>query len=166
MFVIEYPGGKLPDCNSKVTFPADSGSVALTLNEPALPIKTEFPKEDIFVEVDKNQLGQVLFNIFINAIEAMPKGGPLRIKVYKTVVKDLFKGNPACIIEVIDRGEGISKENLSKLFEPFFTTKRDKKGTGLGLAMSRIIINNHKGLLTLESEQKKGTTAKVFLPAV
>jgi len=129
-------------------------------------VKKEFSKEDIFVEVDRNQLGQVLFNLFINAIEAMPKGGPLRIKTYKTVIKDKFKGNPVCIIEVIDKGAGISKENLSKLFEPFFTTKRDKKGTGLGLAMSRIIVANHKGLLTLESELKKGTTAKVILPAV
>ena len=129
-------------------------------------VKTEFPKEDVFVEVDRNQLGQVLFNLFINAIEAMPKGGPLRIKAYKTVLKDKFKGNPVCVIEVIDRGEGISKENLSKLFEPFFTTKRDKKGTGLGLAMSRIIVANHRGTLTLESELKKGTIAKVILPAV
>ena len=130
-----------------------------------LKIRNEFSKEEIYVEVDKNQLGQVLFNVLMNAIEAMPKGGPIRIKTYKTVIKDFLKGNPASVIEIIDKGEGISEENLSKLFEPFFTTKRDKKGTGLGLAMSRMIVANHKGILTVDSELKKGTTVKIILPA-
>ena len=117
------------------------------------------------VQGDAHEIRDVVIHLIRNAAEAMPKGGRIRIKTYKTVVKDLYKGNPASVIEVVDKGEGISKENLSKLFEPFFTTKRDKKGTGLGLAMSRVIIGNHKGSLAVDSELKKGTTVKIMLPA-
>lgn len=126
----------------------------------------EFSKEDIFIEIDKNQIQQVLFNLIINAVEAMSKGGQIKIKVYKTMLSEIFADKPACVIEIIDSGEGIPPDNIPKLFEPFFTTKRDKKGTGLGLSVSKMILENHKGTLTIDSEYKKGTTAKVILPAI
>ncbi|MCK4519728.1 MAG: GAF domain-containing protein [Candidatus Omnitrophica bacterium] len=127
-------------------------------------IVAEFSKEDIRIEVDKNQLNQVLFNILINAIDAMPKGGIIKIKTYKAPGAEFSKAEPVCVIEIVDRGEGIPKENFSRLFEPFFTTKRDKKGTGLGLVMSKTIVENHRGFLLVDSEPGKGTRVRVILP--
>ena len=131
-----------------------------------IDIHTDFSEEDIFIDVDRNQLEQVLFNLIQNAIQAMPKGGVINVKTYKTLIEDVSKNQPAGVIEVADNGEGITKENLAKLFEPFFTTKRDKKGTGLGLSMSRMIIQNHKGLLKIESKVNKGTTVRIIIPLV
>jgi len=131
-----------------------------------IDIKTDFSKENIHIEVDKNQLGQVLFNILINAIEAMPKRGRIKVKTYKATIKEFSFSKQVCVMEINDSGEGVSKEDLAKLFEPFFTTKRDKKGTGLGLSMSKMIVENHKGTLSIESEAGKGATVKINLPYV
>ncbi|MDD3296778.1 MAG: ATP-binding protein [Candidatus Omnitrophica bacterium] len=127
-------------------------------------MKTEFSKDDVIVSVDKNQIQQVLFNLIVNAVDAMPRGGQIKVKVYKALMNESFGDKPVCVIEVADTGLGISQDHLSKLFEPFFTTKRDKKGTGLGLSISKIIVENHKGLLSIESQEAKGTTVKIILP--
>jgi len=127
-------------------------------------ITTEFSKENIHVDIDKNQMQQVLFNIFVNAIDAMPNGGDINVKTYYASGEEFSRGENVCVIEVADTGEGITKENLPRLFEPFFTTKRDKKGTGLGLAMSKTIAENNHGSLLVESELGKGTTLRVVLP--
>jgi len=129
-----------------------------------IKIKTYFAKEDLSVDVDKDQMLQVFFNLLMNAIEAMPKGGAITIRTYKIGPAESSLDNPLCVIEIIDTGEGISKDNLQKLFEPFFTTRRDKKGTGLGLSMAKMIVNNHKGDLVIDSKLGKGTTAKIILP--
>jgi signal transduction histidine kinase/putative methionine-R-sulfoxide reductase with GAF domain len=113
---------------------------------------------------DKNQIQQVLFNLFLNAIEAMPKGGKLRIKTYKASGSMKIKNKNSYVVDIIDNGEGILEENLVKVFEPFFTTKRDTKGTGLGLAMCKMIIENNEGELYIRSKPEKGTTAKIILP--
>lgn len=131
-----------------------------------IDIKTEFSKEDIYIKIDKNQLQQVLFNLLMNAIEAMSKGGQVKIETFKTLLKKGSKRKEFCVIKISDSGEGISKENLAKLFEPFFTTKRDKKGTGLGLAMSKMIVENHRGFLTIESKEDKGTAVSIKLPLI
>ncbi|MDD5165987.1 MAG: PAS domain S-box protein [Candidatus Omnitrophica bacterium] len=128
-----------------------------------IEIDTQFAKEKILVDVDKMQMGQVIFNVLVNTMEAMPRGGKITIKTYKaTLPRPLRK--PACAIEIIDTGEGISKENLSRIFEPFFTTKRDRKGTGLGLCIAKAIVENHKGSLMITSELNKGTDVKILLP--
>ncbi len=129
-----------------------------------IKIITDFSKEELSVKVDKNQMEQVFFNLMINAVEAMSKGGLITVKTSKMIKSEFSVDEPFCIVEVIDNGEGISKEDLEKIFEPFFTTKRDKKGTGLGLSMAKMIVNNHRGELQVESKQGKGTTAKVILP--
>lgn len=147
--------------------PVDLVNEAVSLFKYTAPlvnieIKTEFSPEQILVEVDKGQIQQVLFNLVMNSIDAMHKGGIIMIKVYKRNPPEFPEAK--CIIKVIDTGEGISKENLSKIFEPFFTTKRDTRGTGLGLSISRAIINDHKGELSLTSEVNVGTTVKIVLP--
>jgi len=126
-----------------------------------IKVKTNYQKEDIYIRIEKDQIQQVLFNILLNSVEAMPKGGRIEIGVYRDD-SDHFSGKPACVIEVEDTGEGISKENQSKVYEPFFTTKRDKKGTGLGLSISKTIVERNEGRLLIESEEGKGTKIRLL----
>lgn len=129
-----------------------------------IDITTEFSKDNISINVDKNQIHQVLFNVLMNAIDAMPKGGDIKITTYRVSGEEFSKKGSVYVIEIVDTGEGISKENLPRLFEPFFTTRRDKKGTGLGLAMSKTIVENNHGSLLVDSEFGKGTRVRVILP--
>jgi signal transduction histidine kinase len=127
-------------------------------------IETQFDDKQKSVNVDKNQMHQVIFNILLNAVEAMPTGGQIKIRTCNRIIPQLSLKKPSCVIEIKDTGTGISKENLAKMFEPFFTTKKEKKGTGLGLSVAKTIIENHKGNLTIESELGKGTTVNIILP--
>ncbi|HWR59306.1 MAG TPA: ATP-binding protein [Thermodesulfovibrionales bacterium] len=106
------------------------------------------------ITTDGNQLSQVIVNIVLNAVDAMPGGGTLTIR---STVKN---GNIVIVFE--DTGAGISKENLGKIFDPFFTTK--EKGTGLGLAVSYSIVKKLKGSLTVESELNRGSKFVITLP--
>jgi signal transduction histidine kinase len=118
-------------------------------------IDPQLPK----VYANYEELKQVFLNIVKNAFEAMPDGGELSIKTY-------FKSDSQENMEITfaDNGMGIKKENLGKLFNPFFTTK--VRGTGLGLAVCRrIIVERHRGKIHIESEENRGTTVKVELPA-
>ena len=116
---------------------------------------------------DKNQIGQVIDNLIINAQQAMPLGGTIELTAQNITFSDkkhpkLEKGNYVKI-SITDTGIGISKELLAKIFDPFFTTK--PKGHGLGLATCYSIINRHGGCIDVESEQGKGSTFKVYIPA-
>lgn len=114
---------------------------------------------DIFA--DRQQLRQVLLNLFTNAGDAMPKGGRL---IPRVRLGELPPKRTAVVIEVADTGMGIPIEYLPKVTEPFFTTKEDGKGTGLGLAICRRIVHEHQGKLDIESEVGKGTTVRITLP--
>jgi signal transduction histidine kinase len=103
---------------------------------------------------DGNQVSQVIVNLVLNAVDAMPQGGTLTIG---SRVK-----NGSIIIDFADTGMGIPKENLSRIFDPFYTTK--EKGTGLGLAVSYSIIKKLSGSLTVESEPGKGSKFVITLP--
>lgn len=109
------------------------------------------------VNGDANQLEQVLLNLALNAMEAMPGGGTLEIRT-------LARGSRV-VITVRDTGCGIKDEHLDEVFEPFFTTKAVGTGTGLGLSVSYGIIEQHDGNLEVESEEGKGTMIKIILPA-
>jgi signal transduction histidine kinase len=126
-------------------------------------IVKEFPPVQLTVDVDKGQIEQVLFNLMINAQDAMPKGGTIIVRISQGQAPDISEKG-ACMIEVIDKGEGIAQQDLEKIFEPFFTTKRDKKGTGLGLSLSKTIIENHGGRITAESQAGQGTVVRILLP--
>ncbi|MEB3101920.1 PAS domain S-box protein [Ferviditalea candida] len=115
---------------------------------------TDFETGSIQVHCDRNQLKQVFINFIKNAIEAMPGGGNLRIQVRKQ--------GAYAVIRFIDEGCGIPQEQLAMLGQPFFTTK--EKGTGLGLMVSRRIIENHHGTLNISSEIGVGTTMEIFFP--
>lgn len=129
-----------------------------------IEIKTDLAAEKMQIEVDKGQIQQVIFNALLNSIDALRDGGEINIKTYKKATQ--HPPEAKCIIEVSDTGEGISEDNLSRVFEPFFTTKRDRKGAGLGLSISKTIIDKHKGELSITSQLHKGTTLRIVLPLV
>ena len=119
-----------------------------------IKIVSESP-ESILVDGNRDGLGQVLLNLGKNAIQAMPEGGTMSITA--TVA-----GKQA-VIKVSDTGHGISREDMPRIFEPFFTTKA--RGTGLGLALCRKIVEEHGGQITVKSAVGQGTSVSVTIPA-
>ncbi len=118
-------------------------------------------------EVDEGQISQVINNLTINAIQAMPAGGELRASISNATIS-AGSGIPLADggyirIELRDVGIGIRPENLTHIFEPYFTTK--STGSGLGLATSYAIMQKHDGHITVESKPGVGTTFKMYLPA-
>jgi len=109
------------------------------------------------VQGDARSLQQVLVNLLVNAIQAMPDGGKLGVKAATTDEGWLR-------IDVSDTGHGIAPENLDRVFDPFFTTKDPGEGTGLGLSVSYRIIKEHKGRINVSSQVGTGTTLSIFLP--
>lgn len=118
-------------------------------------IKAEFETSLPSIWVEENQVKQVFINLIKNAIEAMPQGGDVQLKVKGTSDKGIN-------IQIIDSGEGIPDHVISRLGEPFYTTK--EKGTGLGLMISQKIISDHEGQITFNSEIDRGTTVSIYLP--
>jgi two-component system NtrC family sensor kinase len=119
------------------------------------------------VQADFDKIQQVLINIMLNAIQAMPDGGKLSITTSMARVvrlRDSYKN--AVRIDITDTGVGILKENLKKLFTPFFTTKEKGMGVGLGLSVVHGIIGKHKGKIDVESAPGKGTTFTIYLEAM
>jgi signal transduction histidine kinase len=119
-----------------------------------IQLKTQFSKDIKEVEIDPQRIKQVLFNLIGNAIEAMPKGGGLTIITQKR--KNSVK------LEVEDTGKGISDEEMKNLFIPFYTSK--PRGSGLGLAVSKKIIADHKGTIEVQSRVNMGTKFTIALP--
>lgn len=113
------------------------------------------PQEQIKVRIDADQMKQVFWNLLMNAAQAMPSGGEIRVSI--------GKGKEWARISIADSGQGIPPEEKEKIFEPFFTTKEG--GTGLGLSIVHKIIENHNGVIRVESDVGKGSTFTVFLPA-
>jgi PAS domain S-box-containing protein len=119
----------------------------------------------VFADVDKIQ--QVLINMILNAIQAMPSGGNLSITTSAALDVQIGDAQKDTVrIDIKDTGIGIPKENLDKLFTPFFTTKEKGKGVGLGLSVVHGIIGKHKGKIDVESELEVGTTFSIYLEAV
>ena len=112
------------------------------------------------IQADIQQLSQVFSNLVLNAVQAMPDGGEIKITASpKRKVGELVE---EISIEVTDTGHGITPENQKKLFDPFFTTKHG--GTGLGLTIAHSIIDGHKGTIEVKSKIGKGTSFYIALP--
>ncbi len=150
---------------------SDTDLQAVNLNE--LVVKTvsllDHPmrKSKVKVEMDLDsslpetlgnggKLQQVFMNLFLNAKDAMPEGGELRISTRGR--------NSSLVVRVQDSGQGISRENIKKIYDPFFTTKEIGKGTGLGLSVSYGIIQEHSGRISVDSQPGRGTVFVLELP--
>jgi len=114
----------------------------------------DHPEQAVLVNGNPNHLQQVLVNLMLNAVQAMPPEGRLDLTVQ-------LAGKEA-IIMVRDTGAGMAPETQAHIFDPFFTTKNE--GTGLGLSLSYAIVKDHRGEIEVESEQGKGTTFRIRLP--
>ena len=125
-----------------------------------------FQKNLPILRIDPVQISQVIQNLVLNASQAMPEGGVVRI--YAAVV-DVNENYPLPLtpgryikISILDNGKGIPEEHLGRIFDPFFTTR--EKSSGLGLSVCYRIVKNHNGHIEVESEEGKGTAVHVYLP--
>jgi PAS domain S-box-containing protein len=138
----------------------------------SISVHTDLPDRLPHLAGDPTQLHQVLLNLCVNARDAMPEGGRLRLGAASTHIDEHFavmqpgaEPGPYVVMEVGDSGVGMSQEVKEKIFEPFFTTKDVGKGTGLGLSTTQAIVKSHGGFVTVESEIGLGTTFRIYLPA-
>lgn len=119
-------------------------------------VVTLLPGAPVLLNGDKSQIKQLFLNLFLNAIQAMGRGGKLGAEV-------ITAAEGRVLVRVSDTGEGIPEDNMDKIFDPFFTTK--KSGTGLGLSICYTIVKSHKGEIEIRSRSGEGTTVLITLPA-
>jgi signal transduction histidine kinase/ActR/RegA family two-component response regulator len=135
-----------------------------------IEIITRLHEEMLLTKADYSQLQQVVMNLAINAVDAMPEGGRLSIETSlvgadNDATSNVYSTNSGYIkLSVSDSGKGIDTQTQRKIFDPFFTTKELGKGTGLGLYIVHSIVNNHGGYINLYSEPFKGTQFNIYLP--
>ncbi len=135
-------------------------SIALIQNYAALKrirVDSHIPTEAVFCRLNQNQIKQVLVNVMMNGIAAMPGGGVLSLEL-------LTREDQFVEFVISDTGCGIPRSLLSKIFDPFFTTKKMGEGTGLGLAISHRLVEDHNGVINIDSIEGKGTTVTIRLP--
>jgi signal transduction histidine kinase len=126
----------------------------IKFNEVDVKVERHYAPDLPEIEGSGNRLIQVFLNLLVNSLEAMPGGGTIRIRTYRT--------ESEAVVEIADEGEGISEEHLKWLFNPFFSTK--EKGNGLGLSIARDIMLEHSGSLDIQSELRKGTVVTCRFP--
>jgi PAS domain S-box-containing protein len=131
------------------------------------------PSDTWTIVGDPTQLHQILLNLCVNSRDAMPGGGSLTVCVENCMLDEHYaamnlqaKAGHYVLISVTDTGTGMLPEVRDKIFEPFFTTKAVGRGTGLGLSTVMAIVKSHDGLINVYSELGRGTTFKVYLPAI
>jgi PAS domain S-box-containing protein len=123
------------------------------------------------VEVDRGQIEQVLMNLYLNALQAMPGGGTLLVRTENvTIDQDQYrpyhvKAGQYIKIKITDSGVGMDERTQQRIFDPFFTTKEMGRGTGLGLASVYGIVKNHEGFINVTSQIDKGAEFEIYLPA-
>ena len=125
----------------------------------------------LWIMADASQITQVLVNLCVNARDAMPDGGTLKLKTgvvdaSELKIYDGLHADGYVSIDIADTGTGINESIQSRIFEPFFTTKEVGKGTGLGLSVAYGIVKSHNGLINVESEPLHGTTFHLYFPVV
>jgi CheY-like chemotaxis protein len=138
----------------------------------SIEVKTDVPRDLWTVLADPTQMHQVLLNMLVNARDSMPKGGTLTISAENVKLDENYsrmhleaKPGVYVSIAITDTGTGIPSDIREKIFEPFFTTKEIGMGTGLGLSTTLAIVKSHQGFINLYSEEGKGTTFRIYIPA-
>ena len=128
-------------------------------NKQRIEVELNLPTEPYQVRADLSQLQQVLLNLAMNGIQAMGRGGRLRLDLDRCQEDE----NHLCI-SITDEGSGISAEDLPHIFDPFFTTKEVGQGTGLGLSIAQGIVSEHGGKIEIDSSPDKGSCFRLTLP--
>ena len=138
-----------------------------------IQLATAIPPAPVILRADPGMIEQAILNLAVNARDAMPAGGTLRIAVESvevdaTCAREHAGATPGlrAHLSVSDTGTGIAPEHLGRIFEPFFTTKAAGKGTGLGLATVYGVVQQHQGWITVESAVGQGSTFHLYLPAL
>ena len=151
---------------------SDIAQIAQRTFPKSIEIQTELASDLGTIVADATQIHQVMMNLTVNARDAMPNGGILRISAENLWVDESYakmqvdaKVGPYIVITISDNGTGIAPEIIDRIFDPFFTTKEIGKGTGLGLSTVIGIIKNHNGFVNVYSEVGKGSIFKVYLPS-
>lgn len=166
------------DLNEELDFVLSIVEKEMQMNR--IEIERRFTEDSMLISVDPDRMRQVFLNVFNNARYAMPEGGVLTVstdlavrEVRRNRRKEDVLRSPDEIpvhretqfrIQVSDTGTGIKKEDLDKIFDPFFTTKPEGKGTGLGMSVCYAIVDQHGGMIEVESEEDQGTTVHIWLP--
>jgi two-component system, cell cycle sensor histidine kinase and response regulator CckA len=141
------------------------------LTKKEIEIQLDLSHDLTHVMADRAQIQEVLMNLFVNAADAMPKGGDLFVTTRNVTDKALrdkpFKAPPGnyALVEVRDTGNGVDKKIMSRIFDPFFTTKPPGCGTGLGLASAYGIVKSHGGYIDANSEEGSGACFSIYLPS-
>jgi CheY-like chemotaxis protein len=151
----------------------DKSATMFGRTKKEIRIQLDLVRDNWTAEVDRGQIEQALLNLYVNAWQAMPRGGDLYLKTENVILDAEFVNNKPYKVEagdyikitVTDTGIGIDKETRERIFEPFFTTKEMGRGTGLGLASVYGVIKNHGGYINVYSEIDQGTTFTIYLPA-
>ena len=143
-------------------------TVSFALSGSPVRCEVSMPDDLGWVEIDEGQIGQIINNLIINAIQAMPQGGIIRICAENVTIRPEdgvpLREGKYIKLSIQDQGVGIPKKYLQKIFDPYFSTK--STGSGLGLAISYSIIKKHEGHITVESQIGVGTTFHIYLPAL
>lgn len=165
--LLTFAKGGAPLKQITALFPFIQETATFALSGSKVICKFDIDPNLWLCNIDKNQLGQVIENLIINAHQAMPLGDTIELSAQNIIIASnkhvgLAAGNYVKI-SIKDFGVGIAAEYLSRIFDPFFTTK--EKGHGLGLATCYSIINRHGGVIKVQSEPEKGSTFYFYLPA-
>ncbi len=176
--LLEFSASRQPTVTSQDFNAMIEGTLRLVrheLNANRISVARQWGANLPPVAVDKTQIQQVFVNIFVNAIHAMPTGGTLNVRTYAKQLTEtthfegsrkaerFWVGDTAVVAEVEDTGSGISEEFLGKIFDPFFTTKPTGVGTGLGLPVSRRIIELHGGSIDIRNLPQGGVRVTIML---
>ncbi len=128
----------------------------------------DFKDGELFADIDEGQIVQVIHNLILNAVQAMPEGGTIQVRAESTLItpesRVALKPGTYALLTIQDHGIGIKAQHIKKIFDPYFTTKQ--KGSGLGLAVAYSVIDKHDGQITVESQIGVGTTFHIYLPSV
>lgn len=143
------------DVNVRISVNSVYSFLEYKIKKGRIEFRNEVP-DDLRIIFDVHDFQQLLLNLFINAIHAMPNGGTLEIQG--------VQNDSGVTIEVIDNGYGIEAENISKIFDPFFTTKPTGEGTGLGLWLTYEIVRNYNGEISVRSKKGKGSRFSLQFP--
>ncbi|MBI3697625.1 MAG: sensor histidine kinase [Acidobacteria bacterium] len=155
--LLDFARPRQPEYQQVAIYQKLDSIVALVAHEAGrhgITFRKDVPASTPTIECDPEQLRQVVLNLALNAIQAMPQGGEIAFSARPE--------GPDMLIQVKDQGCGIREEDLDKIFDPFFTTK--ESGTGLGLSVAHRIVTQHGGTITVERNTDKGMTFSVLLP--